>query len=92
VCDASLSVAELAVVAVMAALWWVPTFMALADLQSRSVGVPRPVVWKWLTLMCVPVLGALLYRRKGKDELEKARLGPRTQRSAPRSSGKRKRR
>jgi hypothetical protein len=60
---------EVAAVGLMAAVWWIPTFVALADLQGRR-GVARIVVWKWIAILCVPVLGALLYRSKGRRELE----------------------
>ncbi len=61
-------VEALAVVA-MAALWWMPTFIGLTDLQGRSA-VPRVLVWKWTAILCVPVAGAVLYRTVGRRELD----------------------
>lgn len=61
---------DLAVIAGMAAVWWVPTFLALTDLQRR-VGIPRPLVWRWTAWLCVPVLGAVLYFRRGRAELDR---------------------
>lgn len=55
--------ADLLVVALLAAVWWIPTFLGLADLQRRD-GLPRPLVWKWTAVLCVPVLGALAYFRR----------------------------
>lgn len=68
-----MTISELAVVAVMAAVWWGPTFVAITDLQKREEGVPRPLVWKWYALLCVPVAGAILYHRRARVELEAAR-------------------
>jgi hypothetical protein len=68
-----LTLTELLVVAAMAVVWWVPTFVAITDLQKREEGVPRPLVWKWYALLCVPVAGAALYRRRGRLELDEAR-------------------
>jgi hypothetical protein len=67
------TISELAVVAVMAAVWWGPTFVAITDLQKREEGVPRPLVWKWYALLCLPVAGAILYHRRARGELEAAR-------------------
>lgn len=69
-----MTISELAVVAVMAAVWWGPTFVAITDLQKREEGVPRPLVWKWYALLCVPVAGAILYHRRARVELEAARI------------------
>ncbi len=71
-----MTISELAVVAVMAAVWWGPTFVAITDLQKREEGVPRPLVWKWYALLCVPVAGAILYHRRARVELEAARTSP----------------
>jgi hypothetical protein len=60
---------ELVAVGLMAVLWWVPVFVALTDLQSRQ-GIPRVYVWKWTAILCVPVIGALLYRDRGRKELD----------------------
>ena len=60
---------DLLLVLVMAVVWWVPTFLGLADLQRRS-GVRRVLVWKWIGILCIPVAGALLYARRGKAELD----------------------
>ena len=54
--------ADLLVVGLLATVWWVPTFMALTDLQRRDL--PRLQVWRWTALLCVPVVGALLYFRR----------------------------
>jgi hypothetical protein len=56
-------------VLVMAVVWWVPTFLGLADLQRRS-GVRRVLIWKWTGILCIPIVGALLYSRRGKAELD----------------------
>jgi type VI protein secretion system component VasK len=63
------SVENIALVAVMAALWWIPTFKALTDLLDRQ-GVRRVLVWKWMALLCIPVYGWIRYYRRGRDELE----------------------
>ena len=60
---------DLLIVLVMAAVWWVPTFLALTDLQKRT-GVRRALVWKWTGILCIPILGAYLYSRRGKAELD----------------------
>jgi hypothetical protein len=60
---------DLLIVLVMAAVWWVPTFLGLTDLQRRT-GVRRVLVWKWIGILCIPVLGAYLYARRGKAELD----------------------
>jgi hypothetical protein len=62
-------VLETAVVALMALAWWAPTFFGLTDLQGRR-GVPRVYVWKWTAILCLPVVGALLYRSRGRRELD----------------------
>jgi hypothetical protein len=68
-----MTITELVVVAVMAATWWGPTFVAITDLQKRERGVPRPLVWKWYAWLCVPVAGAILYQRRAREELDDAR-------------------
>ena len=60
---------DLLIVLVMATLWWVPTFLGLTDLQRRT-GVRRVLVWKWTAILCIPVVGAFLYARRGKVELD----------------------
>lgn len=60
---------ELLIVAVMAVGWWIPTFIALAELQRRE-GVRRALVWKWMGLLCIPVWGYLRYFRHGRPELD----------------------
>ncbi|MBA2425735.1 MAG: hypothetical protein H0V60_01480 [Actinobacteria bacterium] len=64
-------VLELVLVCAMAVLWWVPAFKALTDLQARE-GVRRVLVWKWTAILCVPVAGALLYQRRGRQELDRS--------------------
>ena len=61
---------DLPLVIAMAAVWWVPTFIGLSDLQRRT-GVRRVLVWKWTAVLCIPVLGALVYFRRGRDELDR---------------------
>jgi hypothetical protein len=68
-----LTFAELLVVAVMATVWWGPAFIAITDLQKREEGVPRPLGWKWYALLCVPVVGAVLYQRRARPQLDAAR-------------------
>jgi phosphotransferase system glucose/maltose/N-acetylglucosamine-specific IIC component len=72
----SVTISELAVVAVMAAVWWGPTFVAITDLQKREEGVSRPLVWKWYALLCVPVAGAIT-RARGVGGRKKERAAPR---------------
>ena len=60
---------EALAVVLMAVLWWVPTFIGLTDLQGRRA-VPRFLVWKWTAILCVPVAGAILYRTRGRRELD----------------------
>jgi len=62
-------VEDLLLVVILAACWWVPTFLALADLQRRE-GLRRVVVWRWTAILCVPVVGALLYFGRGRRELD----------------------
>lgn len=69
---------DLPIVLVMAVVWWVPTFLGIADLQRRT-GVRRVLIWKWTAILCVPIAGALLYARRGKRELD-ADLKSRTRR------------
>jgi hypothetical protein len=68
-------------VVAMAAVWWVPTFVCLSDLQRRSEAsakrppdkrIRRVVLWRWTALLCVPVAGALLYWIRGRRELDSA--------------------
>jgi type VI protein secretion system component VasK len=63
------SIENVAVVAVMAAVWWIPTFKALTDLLDRE-GVRRVLVWKWMALLCIPVYGWIRYYRRGRAELD----------------------
>lgn len=44
-------------------------FMGLADLQRRE-RLPRPTVWKWTVMLAVPVIGPLLYHRRGRPALD----------------------
>jgi hypothetical protein len=60
---------EAVVVIVCAAVWWIPTFMGLSDLQRRE-RLPRPTVWRWTVLMAVPVIGPLVYYRRGRPALD----------------------
>ncbi|MBA2529903.1 MAG: hypothetical protein H0V19_08085 [Euzebyales bacterium] len=60
---------DLVLLVVLAAAWWIPTFVALADLQRRQ-GLPRPLLWRWTAILCVPVVGAVLYLRRGRRELD----------------------
>ena len=60
---------DLLLVLVLASVWWVPTFLGLADIHRRS-GVRRVLVWKWTGILCIPIVGALLYSRRGKAELD----------------------
>lgn len=62
---------EYAVVATMAALWWIPTFVCLSDLQRRE-GLRRVLVWRWTVVLCIPVLGAVLYWFRGRPKLDAA--------------------
>jgi hypothetical protein len=62
-------VSDLPIVIVMAVVWWVPTFLGIADLQRRT-GARRVLIWKWTAILCIPVAGALLYARRGKKELD----------------------
>ncbi len=62
---------DLLLVAVLAGAWWIPTFVALTDLHNRK-GVRRVDVWRWTLLLCVPVIGALLYLTRGRYQLTKS--------------------
>ena len=59
-------------VVISAAVWWIPTFLGLSDLQRRA-GLPRPVVWKWTAILVVPVIGAVLYFWRGRQSLDAQR-------------------
>lgn len=61
-------VGELLLVAVLTVTWWIPTFVALTDLHNRK-GVRRVAVWRWTAVLCIPVVGALLYLRRGRHQL-----------------------
>lgn len=61
---------DVLVVLACAAIWWVPTFLGLADLQRRE-RLPRPTVWKWGATLAVPVVGPWIYRRWGRPALER---------------------
>jgi type VI protein secretion system component VasK len=61
---------ELLVVAVLAVAWWVPTFICISDTQRRT-GVRRVLIWKWWTILLVPVAGWILYRTRGRAELDR---------------------
>jgi hypothetical protein len=62
-------VADPLLVAFLAAVWWIPTFVCLSDLQRRE-GVRRVLVWKWTAVLCVPTLGAVLYWSRGRRQLD----------------------
>lgn len=64
-----MDLSELLLVAVMAAGWWIPTFIALAELQRRD-DVRRPLIWKWSARQVLPVVGYLWYFRRGRAELD----------------------
>lgn len=60
---------EVVLIAVMAVVWWIPTFIALAELQNRE-GVRRVLVWKWYGKLAIPVWGWIAYFRSGRAELD----------------------
>lgn len=60
---------EYVLLAALAALWWIPAFLCLNDLQSRE-GVRRVLVWKWTAVLCVPTVGAAVYWFRGRAELD----------------------
>jgi hypothetical protein len=64
-----LPVTETLAVTAMAALWWIPTFICLADLQRRP-GLRRLLVWKWTAILCLPIVGVLAYWARGRSDLE----------------------
>jgi len=66
---------EAVVVIVCAAVWWIPTFMGLSDLQRRE-RLPRPTVWKWTVMLAVPIIGPLAYYRRGRPALDRRRTAP----------------
>lgn len=72
--------ADLAVPVICAVVWWIPAFVALSDLQRRE-GLPRPVVWRWMALISVPLVGPLVYFRRGRPALEAHRTRRRPRRS-----------
>lgn len=61
---------EFALVAVLAAVWWVPTFICISDV-NRRIGVRRVQVWKWWAILLIPVAGWILYWRRGRSELDR---------------------
>ena len=61
---------DLLAVALLAAFWWAPTFLCIADLQRRE-GARRVLVWKWWAILCVPVVGWLLYWKRARAELDR---------------------
>jgi hypothetical protein len=64
------TVSQLILVVAMAVVWFVPTFIALSDLERRQ-HVRRVLVWKWRVILCIPVAGAPLYFRRGRAELDR---------------------
>jgi hypothetical protein len=66
------AVGEVLVVLVCAAVWWIPTFLGLSDLQRRD-RLPRPTVWRWTATLAVPVVGPLIYQRWGRPALDRRR-------------------
>lgn len=56
-------------VVISAAVWWIPTFVGLTDLQARQ-DLPRPVVWKWTALLAVPAIGPAIYYWRGRPALD----------------------
>ena len=61
---------ELLAVALIAAVWWIPTFVCISDLQGRH-GIRRVLVWKWWAILTVPVAGWMLYWKKARAELDR---------------------
>lgn len=60
------------VLLVCTVVWWIPTFLAMSDLQQRE-GLPRSVVWKWTAVLCVPVIGPPVYFWRGRPALDARR-------------------
>ncbi len=58
------------IVLICAAVWWIPTFLGLSDLQRRE-RLPRPTVWRWTATLAVPVVGPLAYRMWGRSSLDR---------------------
>ena len=58
---------ELLALGLLAGLWWIPTFVGLAELHNRP-GLRRVVVWRWTALLCVPVAGAALWFTRGRQQ------------------------
>lgn len=66
--------AETLTVLVSAAVWWIPTFIGVNDLQQRE-GLPRHLVWKWAAVLAIPVAGAALYWWRGRPALDRHARG-----------------
>ena len=77
---------ETIVVLVSAVIWWIPTFVALSDLQRRE-RLPRSLVWKWIGVLCVPVIGPPIYFWRGRPALD---ARPEAARSGRRGAGMRR--
>lgn len=54
---------ELAVIVVLAVVWWIPTFMAFHDLGQRE-DLDRGQRLRQGAMLLVPLAGPLWYRRK----------------------------
>ncbi|HUH08410.1 MAG TPA: hypothetical protein VML96_11495 [Egibacteraceae bacterium] len=63
---------DLLIVLLLAAVWWVPVFKALTDLQRYQFSVPRIVFWRWALILTVPIVGSYLYFRRGRAEVQEA--------------------
>ncbi|MGH9243158.1 MAG: hypothetical protein ACRD29_02330 [Acidimicrobiales bacterium] len=65
---------EFVILAVMAVVWWIPTFRAMTDLQGqqRRHAIPRSLAIKAYLLLTVPVVGWIWYWRRGRARVTHA--------------------
>lgn len=56
-------------VLVLAVIWWAPTMFAVRELHDRD-GDRRVLVWKWTAIIAVPVIGPVLWYRRGRAAMD----------------------
>lgn len=56
-------------VIVLAIVWWLPALFAMQQLHARE-GDRRVLVWRWTAIIAIPIVGPLLWFRRGRGVLD----------------------